>query len=56
MNQRGKSRLDKEINASADKKLRRKNLRCALCPPNKGENAKRQSRHGHRKPKKKDKR
>ena len=46
--ERGKSRRDKETNASADKKLRRELLRCPLCKPNKGENAKRKPKHGRK--------
>jgi hypothetical protein len=36
-----------------DKKLRRLELRCSVCPPNKGENSKRHAKHGPRPPKSK---
>jgi hypothetical protein len=54
--ERGKSRRDKEINSSAYKKHRRELQRCPICPPNKGENAKRHAKHGETKPRRKDKR
>lgn len=39
----------------ADERLRvRDELRCSLCPPNRGENAKRRARHGDRKARYKD--
>lgn len=43
-------------NSTVDDRERRKALRCSLCPPNKGENAKRRPKHGKTKPKSKDKR
>jgi hypothetical protein len=48
---RGKSRREREENASAHKKILRERQRCSICPPNKGENAKRKAKHGNKKPK-----
>jgi len=48
--ERGKSRRDKETNSTAYNRARRELLKCPLCPPNKGENAKRKPKHGARKP------
>lgn len=45
----------KNTNPSVDKKLHRFNLRCSICPPNKGCNSK-HKKHGARKPRHKDKR
>jgi hypothetical protein len=53
---KGKGKIQEESNPSVVNKLNRKKLRCSICPPNKGENAKRQARHGNRKPRYKDKR
>ena len=44
-----------DINSSVDKKERRKELECTICPPNKGENKTRYKRT-KTKPKYKDKR
>lgn len=48
-------RRSQETNSSVDKKNRRFQLRCGICPPNKGENANRKPRHGAKKPKYKTK-
>lgn len=45
-----------ETNSTVDNRLRRNQLRCSFCRPNKGENCKRHSKHGNKKPKYKDKR
>lgn len=50
--ERGKSRRDVATNNQAYNKLRRELLKCPLCKPNKGENAKRKAKHGHKKDKK----
>lgn len=42
-------------NSSVDKKIKKLQLVCAFCPPNKGENSTRKSKHGAKKPKYKDK-
>lgn len=43
-------------NTVDDRERRKKNLSCSYCKPNKGENASRKSKHGAKKPKRKDKR
>lgn len=43
-------------NSTVDDRLRRKNLNCAFCKPNRGENKKTDRPHGVKKPKYKDKR
>lgn len=43
-----------ETNSMVDDRERRKDLRCSICKPNKGENAKRRGKHGKTKPKYKD--
>lgn len=49
-----------ETNSQVDKRQRRldrrNGLKCPICPPNRGENAKRKARHGDGKPRYKDKR
>lgn len=40
-------------NSTVDDRERRKKLKCALCPPNRHENAKRKPKHGAKKPKRK---
>lgn len=47
---------DANANPAVDQKLRRKDLSCSLCPPNRGENAKRKGKHGTTKPRYKNKR
>lgn len=47
---------DENTNSTVDNRERRKDLRCSICPPNKGENAKRKSKRGKGKPKSKFKR
>lgn len=39
-----------DANSAVDKKLRREDLRCSFCPPNRAENRKRQPKHGVKKP------
>lgn len=41
-------------NPTVDNRLKRRDLKCSICPPNKGENKKRQCKHGKSKSKKKD--
>lgn len=42
-------------NNKVDKAKRKsEHLRCPICPPNRGENAKRRPKHGRTKPKSKD--
>lgn len=43
-------------NPTVYNRAKRQEFRCPLCPPNKCENAKRHSKHGNKKPKKKNKR
>lgn len=43
-------------NSTVAKRLQRLDLRCSICPPNKGENASRKAAHGAKKPKYKDRR
>lgn len=43
-------------NSTVAKRLQRLDLRCSICPPNKGENASRRAKHGPKKPKYKSKR
>lgn len=45
-----------ETNSTVDDRLRRFDLGCSFCPPNRYENAKRKGKHGKTKPKYKDKR
>lgn len=50
-------KISKEAHAKELKiKRKRDTLRCDICPPNRGENAKRKAKHGNKKPKYKDKR
>lgn len=53
---RGEKKRKTETNASAYNKLKRLELRCPHCRPNKGENIKCYRKHGITKPKYKDKR
>lgn len=39
-----------EANSTVDDRERRQKLRCPLCKPNRGENAKRRSKRGAKKP------
>lgn len=48
---RKKTELKEETNPSVYNKLIRYQLKCSLCPPNKGENAKRKAKHGVKKSK-----
>ncbi len=50
------TKLDIETNSTIDRKLRRKELFCSFCKPNKGENASRKAKHGNQKPRYKNKR
>ena len=43
-------------NSTVDDRLRRLDLSCSICPPNKHENASRKPAHGNKKPKYKNKR
>jgi hypothetical protein len=43
-----------EITRRVDRMQRRQWLRCAFCPPNRGENRKHRAAHGTRKPRYKD--
>lgn len=45
-----------ETDPSVVWKMRRRNLRCSVCPPNRGENASRRPKHGVKKPKYKNRR
>lgn len=47
---------NENTNSTVDDRERRKDLSCSFCPPNKGENEKRKSKRGNKKPKYKDKR
>jgi hypothetical protein len=51
---RKKQLVKKETNSMVDDRLRRFDLNCSICPPNRGENSKRKSKHGKTKPKYKD--
>lgn len=53
---RNRPKIKQETNSTVDNRIRRKDLGCSFCPPNKGENAKRKAKHGNKKPKKKDRR
>ena len=53
---RSKEQEKWETNSTVVNRFRRGYLRCSICPPNKGENAKRKPKHGNKKPKYKDKR
>jgi len=48
----------KKTSSSKEYKMTKKrtDLRCAICPPHKGENAGRRAKHGPKKPKYKEKR
>lgn len=49
--------MRKEAETNKELKVKRqKQLRCSICPPNKGENAMRKAKHGKGKPKYKDRR
>ena len=51
-----KSQLKKTDSSKEYKYIKKHfDLRCAICPPHKGENASRRAKHGHKKPKHKDK-
>lgn len=41
-------------NPTVDNRIRRKQLSCSLCPPNRVENASRKAKHGPKKPKRKN--
>lgn len=43
-------------NSTVDDRERRQMQSCSICPPNKGENARRKAKHGNKKPKYKDRR
>ena len=43
-----------EANSRSEKLKNKKHLNCSFCPPNRGENATRQPKHGVKKPKHKD--
>ncbi len=49
-------KCEENTNNTVDDRERRKQLSCSHCPPNKGENANRKSKHGNKKPKYKNKR
>ena len=51
---RKKSLSEKETNSTAFNRIERLHLSCSICPPNRGENAKRKAKHGKTKPKYKD--
>ncbi len=53
---RGKKDLKNAEDSRTYKLVQRRQLSCSICPPNRGENAKRQPKHGAKKPRKKDKR
>lgn len=49
-----KTKLKSESNPTVYNRLNRVKLRCAICPPHKGENASRKPKHGVKKSKNKD--
>ena len=53
---RKKNLIKEETNSTVYNRLLRLDLNCSICPPNRGENSKRKSKHGKTKPKYKDKR
>jgi hypothetical protein len=55
MAKRVRQELDTNTNSTVDDRLRRFDLNCSFCPPNKGENRKKHSKRGAKKPKYKDK-
>jgi hypothetical protein len=51
-----KSSLKTEDNPTVYNRLKRLELRCSICKPNRGENCKRHAKYGKTKPRHKDKR
>lgn len=49
-------KIEVNANSTVDDRERRKKLKCSICPPNKGDNAKKKSKRGKGKPKSKFKR